>query len=172
MGSLSGTGVSAFGKVRFYPEFVGSLGGDAGGSFSDWLDEGIGLALEGGGARWGEGFKRSRPVAFTFTPPARVQTSSLLLGVMGPSEDSIGRLFPFVVSTEMREPAYAAGASALSVAAERFVAEATDVWALTRTVSSSPMLLGEAERLSPPPFRRVHRGRAGSPGVDPARGAR
>ncbi len=125
-------------------------------SFAEWLDGGIEHAEEARGTSWRDGFAQSGPLAFLFHPPAKVlartraPSSSVLLGVVSPSADSLGRPFPFSVLTEVRDAAYGAGGVALPVAAERFIADAADVCALATTVSSPSVLLEEAERQIPP----------------------
>jgi type VI secretion system ImpM family protein len=148
--------VTAFGKVRFTTEFIGPIIGEQQISFAEWLDDGIELATERGGTAWREGFRRSGPLAFAFHAPARVAarekdaSPSALLGVIDPSEDGLDRPFPFCVITELRDATFAAGTTALPVAAERFIADASRVCALARTVTSPSVLLEEAERQTPP----------------------
>jgi type VI secretion system ImpM family protein len=150
------SGVTAFGKVQFTTEFVGPIVGEQQISYADWLDDGIELATERGGAAWREGFRRSGPLAFIFRPPARViarageSSPSVLLGVIDPSGDSLDRPFPFSVITELGDRAYSTGVAVLPVAAERFMADAARVCALARTTGSLATLLEEAERQAPP----------------------
>ena len=143
--------VTAYGRVRFSANYVGSISTDLQRAFARWLEEGVALAMDRGGMPWREAFQRSGPLAFTYRAPAKAKTTSLLLGVLAPSEDQYGRPFPFCVVTEMRESAYVAGAGALPVAAERFIAEASEVCSLART-ASFPAVLAEAERRAAPSF--------------------
>ncbi len=145
--------VTAYGRLPFASGYVGNVSTDLQTAFARWLDEGIAIAMDKGGMPWREAFQRSEVQAFTFSAPARAKTNAILLGVLAPSEDVYGRPFPFCVVTEIRESAYTTTAGALPVAAERFIAEASEVCAVARTARSFPVVLAEAERRQAPSFR-------------------
>jgi type VI secretion system ImpM family protein len=142
--------VTAFGKVRVEAEFVGAVEGPLQISFAEWLDEGVGHAVDRGGVAWRDAFQDAEPRAFLFRAPAKVAAKSVLLGVLAPSEDRFGRPFPFAVVTELLESSYAAIAASLPVAAERFVAEAADVCRAARSAKRASDAIHRAEALRAP----------------------
>jgi type VI secretion system ImpM family protein len=142
--------VTALGKVRVEAEFIGHANGQPHVSFAQWLDEGVGHAVDQGGAAWRDLFRRSGPQAFLYRAPPKIQAKSVLLGVLGPSEDSFSRPFPFAVMTDLRESSYAGGASSLPVASERFVAEAADVCRAAPATRRAADILERVQEVRPP----------------------
>jgi type VI secretion system ImpM family protein len=142
--------VTAFGKVRVEAEFVGVTEGPLQHDFARWLDEGIGHAMDKGGVTWRDLFQDCRPQAFIYRSPAKASGGSILLGVLGPSEDRFGRPFPFAVMTELRESSYASKGSILPVAAERFVVEAAELCRSAPSTRRASEPIGRAGDLRPP----------------------
>jgi type VI secretion system protein ImpM len=90
--------VSVFGKTPGMGDFlrVGSAG-RAGEAFEEWLDRGIAMAEGKRGAAWAPTFSAGAPWAFVFRAPRSAGIREGLVGVLKPSVDSVGRLFPLVV---------------------------------------------------------------------------
>ncbi len=142
--------VTALGKIRVEAEFVGHAHDEPQTSFAQWLDEGIGHAVERGGASWRDRFQDAEPQAFIYRAPAKTRAKSVLLGVLGPSEDRFSRPFPFAVMTDLRESSYVGSASSLPIAAERFVAEAADVCRAAPSSKRATDIRARAEGIEPP----------------------
>lgn len=142
--------VTAFGKVRIEAEFVGVTESALQQNFATWLDEGIGYAVDKGGVTWRDLFHDCGPQAFIYRAPSKASGGSVLLGVLGPSEDRFGRPFPFAVMTELRESSYASRAPILPVAAERFVAQAAELCRGAPSTRRASDPIGRAGDIQPP----------------------
>lgn len=91
---------AAFGKLPAFGDFVreGDFAGAEG--LFGWFEQGIAAAAARGNG-WRECFDQSALKAFVFPLSER----SLAVGVMAPSQDAVGRRFPFAVYSEtQREP--------------------------------------------------------------------
>lgn len=86
--------VGAYGKVPSAGDFLqtGPTDGVVG-QFRDWLSDGIALAAERGSA-WKDAFTSGTPQACVLAP---VQGHEILIGVLQPSVDAVGRLFPLSI---------------------------------------------------------------------------
>jgi type VI secretion system protein ImpM len=142
--------VTAFGKIRGDAEFVGIAESSLQAHFAMWLDEGISHAVDKGGVAWRDLFQDCGPQAFVYRAPPKASAGSVLLGVLGPSEDRFGRPFPFAVVTELRESSYASLASSLPVGAERFIGEAAELCRSAPSARRASALLARAQEIRPP----------------------
>ncbi len=88
--------VAAYGKLPWAPDFVSTGHVPHGSSLLDWVEQGIALGAQRGPA-WREAFERGCQTGFVRVSPV----GSLLCGVMAPSQDEIGRRFPFLVYSEV-----------------------------------------------------------------------
>lgn len=91
---------AAFGKLPAFGDFVREGGFAGAEGFFGWLEQGIAAGSERGNG-WRECFDRGAQKAFVFSLNER----TLAVGVMAPSQDAVGRRFPFAVFNETgREP--------------------------------------------------------------------
>jgi type VI secretion system ImpM family protein len=90
--------VAVFGKTPRMGDFlrVGS-GGPAGEALEQWVEQGLGHAEAKRGAGWPPAYNSGATYAFIFHPPRAANVREVLVGVMKPSVDAVGRRFPLVV---------------------------------------------------------------------------
>lgn len=87
--------VAAFGKIPRIGDFlrVGSVG-PSGEAFKQWMEHGLGFAESGTDGSWLRSYQAGATYAFVFRPPS---PGDMLVGVIKPSVDSVGRRFPLAV---------------------------------------------------------------------------
>lgn len=90
--------VAVFGKTPRMGDFlrVGS-GGPAGEALEQWIEQGLALAEAKRGAAWPGLYAGGATYAFLFRPPRASNVKDVLVGVIKPSSDAVGRRFPLVV---------------------------------------------------------------------------
>lgn len=102
--------VEGFGKVPALGDFVRtpSPSGEMM-AFERWLTQAMETGEARVGAAWKRAFAEGAPHAFVWSGTLEKKTRGLLVGVVVPSTDSVGRSFPVVISAPM--PLAAFGAS-------------------------------------------------------------
>lgn len=92
--------VGAYGKVPKMGDFV-RAGAKPLPSFEQWLEAGMAAGEKKYGAAWPSVYGKGPIHAFVYRPPVR--DGGLLVGVLKPSHDSVGRKFPLVVFAQIPE---------------------------------------------------------------------
>jgi type VI secretion system protein ImpM len=113
---------AAFGKLPAFGDFVreGELGG--GEELFGWFEQGIAAASNRGSA-WRDGFDRGALKAFVVP----LSKGTLAVGVMAPSQDAVGRRFPFAVFGETTREAFLPGPHVLPLYLGNFLQGAGEV---------------------------------------------
>jgi type VI secretion system protein ImpM len=89
----------AFGKLRTRGDFVRTPGyNETCRHFDSFLERSLSWANERQGKGWAAAFMQGGIVAFAYRPPEATGDASLLVGVMAPSHDSVGRRYPLVLA--------------------------------------------------------------------------
>ncbi|WP_394831745.1 type VI secretion system-associated protein TagF [Pendulispora rubella] len=135
---------SVYGKLRSSPEFLGSLPGDAGTDWLDWLDRANGMASMDDA--WLGAFHMGEAHGFTFR---RTASTRGILGAITPSQDSFGRPFPLMVVASTGEDVVSRALSYVPVAGHVFFRTASDVLRDARR-AASPDHLSSVSKLEPP----------------------
>jgi type VI secretion system ImpM family protein len=140
--------VYAFGKVRSSAEFVGQSGGvEPFASFVEWLDRGIGSALQQEGPSFRARFAATGAIG-AFVPRSR-RGGAPLAAVLVPSADSVGRAFPFAVMASMAEPPRP-DAAAAAASLTPFLLEAYALASEVVTHGQSAGLAARVASIQPP----------------------
>ncbi len=92
--------VGAYGKVPKMGDFV-RAGAKPHPAFEQWLEAGMAAGEKKHAAAWPGVYGKGPIHAFVFKPPVR--DGGLLVGVLKPSHDSVGRKFPLVVFAQIGE---------------------------------------------------------------------
>lgn len=93
----------AFGKVPALGDFVRTAGyDDTCQHFESFVDRSLAWANDRQGRAWGPAFDRGGMLAFVYQSPRAAGDASLLVGVMAPSRDAVGRRYPLAIA--MRAP--------------------------------------------------------------------
>src|SRR4051812_48605180 len=86
----------AFGKVPRVGDFIRARADHASViALEAWVTDGMGWAHTRR-RTWAEDYGRGSARAFVFRPPAKVQQDTVVVGVLRPSHDAVGRLFPLM----------------------------------------------------------------------------
>jgi type VI secretion system protein ImpM len=94
--------LGAWGKVPKMGDFV-RVGGRPLPSFEEWLENGMAWGEKRHAASWANVYSGGRMQSFMFRAPPQAKESTLLAGVLKPSQDSVGRRFPIVVFARLPE---------------------------------------------------------------------
>ena len=93
-----------FGKLPKIHDFVHvRVSGQAWGGFESWLTQAVAWHEASRPAQWQTLCAERRPLAFVYRAPKALKASEILIGVIWPSSDVIGRRFPFVAFSRMPE---------------------------------------------------------------------
>jgi type VI secretion system protein ImpM len=117
--ALSVPAIGAFGKIPQMGDFV-RAGGRLIPSFEKWLEEGMAGGEKRHREAWPRLYAAGMTCAFTFRPPAPEKDGSVLMGVLKPSRDSVGRKFPLVLFGRYPEKQAAAAPHLLPLLFEPF----------------------------------------------------
>ena len=93
----SDLGTGMFGRFRPRGDFV-SIGdySPASGHLSQWLEEGVGWAATRAKSDW-ESLETQGPRAFVFRPEGVEDGERVVVGLLQPSRDAVGRRFPLAI---------------------------------------------------------------------------
>ncbi|WP_394821786.1 type VI secretion system-associated protein TagF [Pendulispora albinea] len=144
---MMATRVRVYGKLRSGPEYMGTLSLDEQ-DFSEWLDRATGYAYMEGKEKWQRGYETGTTHAFLFRP--RDRREKLITGVFAPSIDSVGRTYPLMMVTTLREDILGSGLPYLPVAGERFFVHAGEAVREARTAASLTPAISVASTLEAP----------------------
>jgi len=111
---------AAFGKLPTFGDFVRE--GDGAEELLGWFEQGIAAASNRGNG-WREAFDRGALKAFVVP----LSTGTLAVGVMAPSQDAVGRRFPFAVYGETSRDAFLPGPHVLPLYLGNFLQTAGEV---------------------------------------------
>jgi type VI secretion system protein ImpM len=114
--------VGAYGKVPKMGDFV-RVGTKPAPSFEQWLEAGMAAGEKKHAAAWPQVYGKGKPHAFVYRPPVR--DGGLLVGVLKPSHDTVGRKFPLVVFAQIPERDVAGSAHLLPLLLGDFLESAT-----------------------------------------------
>jgi type VI secretion system ImpM family protein len=93
-----------FGKLPKIPDFVHvRVSGQAWGGFETWLTQAVAWHEASRPASWQTLCAERRPLAFVYRPPRSTHAPEVLVGVLWPSSDVVGRRFPLVAFSRMAE---------------------------------------------------------------------
>ena len=115
--------VGTFGKVPQMGDFV-RAGGRLIPSFEAWLEAGMAWGEKKHREAWPGIFGAGGTYAFTFRPMSSEREGGVLLGLLKPSRDTVGRRFPLIVFGRFPEKQAAAGPQLLPLLTEPCVAAA------------------------------------------------
>lgn len=89
----------AFGKLRALGDFVRTSGYvETCRHFEAFVERSLAWATDRHGKAWAPAFAHGGIVAFVYQPPQATGDASLLVGVMAPSHDAVGRRYPLVIA--------------------------------------------------------------------------
>jgi type VI secretion system protein ImpM len=120
----SDMGMGLFGKVASVADFVSA--GDyspASGHLSRWLEEGVGWAAAQGKVDW-SAIEASEPRAFIFGPEHETAADRVVVGLVRPSRDTVGRHFPLAIYSELALGSDLSNYSVIPLAAGDFLERA------------------------------------------------
>jgi type VI secretion system protein ImpM len=120
----SDMGMGLFGKVASVADFVSA--GDyspAAGHLSRWLEEGVGWAASQGKVDWST-IEASEPRAFIFGPERENAGDRVVVGLVRPSRDTVGRHFPLAIYSELALGSDLSNYSVIPLAAGDFLERA------------------------------------------------
>jgi type VI secretion system protein ImpM len=126
--------VGAYGKVPKMGDFV-RAGAKPLPSFEQWLEAGMAAGEKKYGASWPSVYGKGPIHAFVYRPPVR--DGAMLVGVLKPSHDSVGRRFPLVVFAQIAERDVAACPHLLPLVLGDFLEAATSAMTDASTVTSA-----------------------------------
>lgn len=146
--------VAAFGKTPGMGDFlrVGSAG-RAGECFDEWIQQGIAHAEARRVPGWVDAYGSGAPWAFIYRPPRSAGTPEGLVGVVGPSTDSVGRRYPLVVCAAALSACRVPWPHVLPLAFGDFLDGAANVLLDPRAGASGAEMSAALGRVVPPVLR-------------------
>lgn len=142
--------VAAFGKVPRVADFVRTRTDATTSVFEELVAEAMAWGDARRGARWSGAFGSGDAHAFVYRAPARAGSRSLLAGVLKPSRDAIGRLFPLVVTAPIPDGAFASAPHVLPLVLGDFLHEATETLLSGDGIASGAELDARVSRMRAP----------------------
>ncbi len=142
--------VSAFGKVPAAADFVRTKTDATTSIFEELLGEAMAWGDARRGSRWSGAFGSGDPHAFVYRAPSRAGSQTLLAGVLRPSRDAIGRMFPLVVAAPVPEASFAATPHVLPLVLGDFLHEATETLLASDRFASGAELDARVSRVRAP----------------------
>lgn len=123
----SDLGTGLFGKIATASDFV-SVGdySPASGHLSKWLEEGVGWAATQAKADWLQ-LESMGPRAFVFSPQEADNGDRVVVGLLQPSRDAVGRRFPLAVYSELSLGGDGQNHSVIPLAAGAFLESAQGI---------------------------------------------
>lgn len=92
----------ALGKIPTSPEFLRARGTrEPTRSFDAWLESSMDHAANRHGAAWTSAFERAAPLGFVWRAPRAARADTVLVGLLVPSHDAVGRHYPLVLAAEV-----------------------------------------------------------------------
>ncbi len=141
--------VGAYGKVPQMGDFV-RVGCKPMPAFEQWLEAGMAAGEKKHGATWPAVYGAGAIHAFAFRPAAAARDGSVLVGVLKPSHDSVGRKFPLVVFAQLPEQRVAALPHLLPLLLGDFLEAATVAAMDVDGVTSASQYQERIQRIAPP----------------------
>jgi type VI secretion system protein ImpM len=151
-GSSSGGGyVGVFGKIPKMGDFVRvRANAEPMASFQSFIEQGMAYGEGKRGVGWASSYARGDIHAFVFRVPRAAKSAAVLVGIVKPSNDSVGRKFPLVVFAPIVEKLVAAAPHLMPLALGEFLERATDVVLEAEHVGSAAELEARLGRVPPP----------------------
>jgi type VI secretion system ImpM family protein len=98
------SGLTAFGKLPKAGDFIHlRVGGEAWRVFEDWLTQAVEFHEAQKSPAWKKACDDAEPRGFIYRPTRSARAKEVVVGVLWPSRDAVGRRFPFVLSTRLPE---------------------------------------------------------------------
>lgn len=133
--------VGSFGKIPAMGDFLRfRVQGDAATHLEQWVDRGMESAAQRFGAGWKEQFAHGMPVAFCHRAPPSVNASSVVVGVMQPSRDAVGRSYPIAIVSQIPEAAFAGAPHLVPLSVGAFLDQSLDALELAETADRDSYL--------------------------------
>jgi len=142
----------AFGKVPHVGDFIRARADlPPIPTFEAWVTDGMGSAHSRRPA-WAQEFGRGAPYAFVYRPPAKSPQGTLLVGVMRPSHDAVGRLFPLVFGAVTEAAPFASAPHLLPLVLGDFLELAGHASLRADAITQPQQLEAHVASLNPPMF--------------------
>jgi type VI secretion system protein ImpM len=141
--------VGAFGKVPQMGDFV-RVGAKPLPAFEQWVEAGMAAGEKKHGAAWPAVYGAGAIHAFAYRPPASSRDGAVLVGVLKPSHDSVGRKFPLVVFAQIPEQRAAVMPHVLPLLLGDFLEAATEAVLQVEGITSASQYQERIQRIAPP----------------------
>jgi type VI secretion system protein ImpM len=149
--SGGGAYVGAFGKIPKMGDFVRvRSNAEPMASFQSFVEQGMAYGEGKRGVSWASEYSRGDIHAFVYRVPKTAKAAAVLVGIVKPSNDAVGRKFPLVVFAPVMERAVAAAPHLLPLALGEFLERATDVVLEAEHIGSMAELEARVARVPPP----------------------
>jgi len=145
--------VAAFGKIPRMGDFVRMRStGEPLSSFEGWIVEAMASGEDRRGPQWASQYAAGSMYAFLFRAPKAAKATSVLAGVLRPSQDAVGRKFPLVVCAPIVETAISRAPHLLPLVLGDFLEGATHALLSADAIASQQQFEDHVSRIPAPRF--------------------